>query len=99
MGNKLISLATKGSIWLASIFFITTIVQYHIGCSDRTLIYWSLLTIVMYILHVIFRIGNFEYETFTELADIKMMIANDEYRSNLKYIMELVDKMDKAEKE
>lgn len=97
MGNKLISLATKGSIWLASIFFITTIVQYHIGCSDRTLIYWSLLTIVMYILHVIFRIGNFEYETSIELADIKLMIAMDDHESELKELIDLVEKADKGQ--
>ena len=97
MGNKLISLATKGSIWLASIFFITTIVQYHIGCSDRTLIYWSLLTIVMYILHVIFRIGNFEYETSIELADIKLMIAMDDHESELKELIDLVEKADKEQ--
>lgn len=51
----------------------------------------------MYILHVIFRIGNFEYETSIELADIKMMIANDEYSSNLKDIMELVEKVYKEQ--
>ena len=97
MGNKLIRFATKGSLWLASIFLVIAIVQYHLGCSDRTLIYWAMLTIVMYILHIIFRIGNFEYETSIELADIKMMIADDEYRSELSDIMELVEKVDKKQ--
>ena len=97
MGNKLIRLATKGSLWLGSINLVITIVQYNLECTNRTLVYWSMLTIVMFLLHILLRIGNFEYETSLELADIKLMIAMDDHESELKELIDIVEKADKTQ--
>lgn len=99
MGNKLIILTTKGSLWLGFIYLVITIIQYNLECTNRTLVYWSMLTIVMFLLHIIFRIGKFEHETSIELADIKLMIAMDDHESELKELIDLVEKADKIEKE
>ena len=97
MGNKLIRIATKGSLWLGFINLVITIIQYNLECTNRTLVYWSTLTIVMFLLHIIFRIGNFEYRTSIELADIKLMIAMDDHESELKELIDLVEKADKGQ--
>lgn len=98
MGNKLINIATKASLCLGFLFFVVTLSKYWFGSSVRELVYWSVLTLVMYAQHIIFRIGEVRGsvdEISDELADFKMMLMDESRQFELKELERLVEEADK----
>ena len=98
MGNKLINIATKASLYLGFLFFLVTLSKYWFGSSVRELVYWSVLTIVMYAQHIIFRIGHVQasvIEMSVELSDLKLMAMFEGHEVELKELKKLVEEADK----
>ena len=78
-------------------FFVVTFVIYHTGCSERTLVYWSLMTVLMYLVHIVLKLSYIELEQVRiheDIMDAKLMLVKYETEKSLK---KLEDALEKAE--
>ena len=98
MENKFRRFLVNGTLLTGGIFFIVTFVIYHMGCSERTLVYWSLMTVFMYLVHIVLKLSYIELEQVRIHEDImgaKLMLVKSETEKSLK---RLEDALNEAEK-
>lgn len=97
MENKFRRFLVHGTLLTGGAFFVVTFVIYHTGCSERTLVYWSLMTVLMYLVHIVLKLSYIELEQVRiheDIMDAKLMLVKYETEKSLK---KLEDALEKAE--
>lgn len=80
------------------IFFVVTFVIYHMGCSERTLVYWSLLTVLMFLAHIVLKlscIGLEQVRIREDIMDVKLTLAKNAYEESSRRLKETLDETKK----
>lgn len=98
MENKFRRFLVHGTLLTGGAFFVVTFVIYHMGCSERTLVYWSLMTVFMYLVHIVLKLSYIELEQVRiheDIMDAKLMLVKSETEKSLK---RLEDALNEAEK-
>lgn len=98
MENKFRRFLVYGTLLTGGAFFVVTFVIYHIGCSERTLVYWSLMTVLMYLVHIVLKLSYIELEQVRiheDIMEAKLMLVKSETEKSLKG---LEDTLNEAEK-
>ena len=98
MENKFRRFLVNGTLLTGGISFIVTFVIYHMGCTERTLVYWSLLTVFMFLIHIVLKLAFIELEQVRihkEIMEAKLMLVKSEAEKSLKG---LEDTLNEAEK-
>ena len=98
MENKFRRFLVNGTLLTGGIFFIVTFVIYHMGCSERTLVYWSLLTIFMFLIHIVLKLAFIELEQIRihqDVMELKVMLIKSEYKESSRRLKETLDEAKK----
>ena len=86
MENKFRRFLVNGTLLTGGIFFIVTFVIYHMGCSERTLVYWSLLTVLMYLAHIVLKLSFIQLEQTRlreDIMEVKLKLIMGEWEESL----------------
>ena len=98
MENKFRRFLVHGTLLTGGAFFVVTFVIYHVGCSERTLVYWSLMTVFMCLVHIVLKLSYIELEQVRiheDIMEAKLMLVKSETEKSLK---RLEDTLNEAEK-
>lgn len=98
MENKFRQFLINGTLYTGGIFFVITFVIYHMGCSERTLVYWSLMTVIMYLTHIVLKLSSVELEQTRirkDIMEINLALAKDELEKSLNKLEETLEKAQK----
>lgn len=66
--------------------------------SERTLVYWSLLTVFMFLIHIVLKLAFIELEQIRlhrDVMDLKVMLIKTEYKESSRRLKETLDEAKK----
>lgn len=98
MKNKFRRFLVNGTLLTGGIFFIVTFVIYHMGCTERTLVYWSLLTVLMYLIHIVLKLAFIELEQIhlrEDILEVKLKLTMGEWEESLEKFEKALNKAKK----
>lgn len=98
MENKFRRFLVNGTLLTGGIFFIVTLVIYHMGCTERTLVYWSLLTVLMYLIHIVLKLAFIELEQIRlreDILEVKLKLTMGEWEESLEKFEKALNKAKK----
>ena len=98
MENKFRRFLVNGTLLTGGIFFIVTFVIYHMGCTERTLVYWSLLTVLMYLIHIVLKLAFIELEQIRlreDILEVKLKLTMGEWEGSLEKFEKALNKAKK----
>ena len=98
MENKFRRFLVNGTLLTGGIFFIVTFVIYHMGCTERTLVYWSLLTVLMYLIHIVLKLAFIELEQIRlreDILEVKLKLTMGKWEESLEKFEKALNKAKK----
>lgn len=98
MGNKFRRFLVNGTLLTGGIFFVVTFVIYHMGCTERTLVYWSLLTVFMFLIHIVLKLAFIELGQVSlhlDVMDIKARLLKEECEESYRRLEETMERAKK----